>query len=130
MITGGRYDDEWNPHATSELITLNENQSGAVSKYGPTLPVTVWAQCMLNIEGAIYLFGGFQNNVTSNHVWILDSLEGQWRKGPSMKYERRWTSCSQMKTTEGQVVIVVAGGPVNGDKVEILDVASGHWISG
>ena len=70
LVMGGRYDKNWNPHATSELITLNEDLSLS-STYGPKFPMTVWGQSMVNLNGIIYLFGGYQNNVTSNHVWIL-----------------------------------------------------------
>ena len=60
----------WNPHATSELITLNEDLSIS-STYGPTFPTTVWGHSMINLNGSIYLFGGYQNNVTSKICGFL-----------------------------------------------------------
>ena len=153
MITGGRYDKAWNPHATSELITLNEDLSIS-STYGPTFPMTVWGHSMINLNGSIYLFGGYQNNVTSKNVWILDGktllmqgeeepiwiesfihvlfqdVNGHWRQGLSMRFERRWLSVGAFKTDDGRDQIVVASGPINGDKVEVFDVKSGEWTLG
>ena len=47
-----------------------------------------------------------------------------------MRFERRWPSVGAFKTDDGRDQIVVASGPINGNKVEIFDVESGDWILG
>ena len=47
-----------------------------------------------------------------------------------MRFDRRWPAVGAFKTDDGRDQIVVASGPINGDKVEVFDVKSRKWTLG
>ena len=47
-----------------------------------------------------------------------------------MRFDKRLPSVGAFKTDDGRDQIVVASGPINGDKVEVFDVKSGEWTLG
>ena len=79
---------------------------------GPDLPFKVKNHCMIYYDpNAIYLIGGIQNGVISNKTWIINpNQDFQIKEGPMLHVERWGHSCGKMISTDGKVVIVVAGG--------------------
>ena len=109
---------------------------------GPNLPFGVSSHAMVQVSPkAIYLIGGFQDNIITNKTWIIDPTNNfKVRKGPSLNEDRILHSCGRLMLNN-KVYIVVAGGQSTGsdglsldgiNSVEILDTSlpCQKWIKG
>ena len=111
---------------------------------GPNLPFGVSSHAMVQVSPkAIYLIGGFQDDIITNKTWIIDPTNNfEVRKGPSLNEPRILHSCGKLMLNN-KVYIVVAGGQntdsdgwydtLDGiNSVEILDTSlpGQKWIKG
>ncbi len=128
LVTGG-YD------ATSYL-----NSAEMLTKEGwesniPSLPVTVWAHCMVTVNSTtVMVIGGDQNGQDSGKTFYFTFGDESWTEGPELK-NRRWNhSCGKIRRNKDsqEMSIIVAGGFDKSylSSVEILDEGSSKWQTG
>ena len=111
---------------------------------GPNLPFGVSSHAMVQVSSkAIYLIGGFQDDIITNKTWIIDPTNNfKVKQGPSLNEDRILHSCGKLMLNN-KVYIVVAGGQSTGSdgdglsfdgtkSVEILDTSlpGQKWIKG
>ena len=111
---------------------------------GPNLPFGVSSHAMIQVSPkAIYLIGGFQDDIIANKTWIIDPTNNfKVKQGPSLNEDRILHSCGKLMLNN-KVYIVVAGGQSTGsdgdglsfdgtNSVEILDTSlpGQKWIKG
>ena len=111
---------------------------------GPNLPFGVSSHAMVQVSSkAIYLIGGFQDDIIANKTWIIDPTNNfKVKQGPSLNEDRILHSCGKLMLNN-KVYIVVAGGQSTGsdgdglsfdgtNSVEILDTSlpGQKWIKG
>ena len=111
---------------------------------GPNLPFGVSSHAMVQVSSkAIYLIGGFQDDIITNKTWIIDPTNNfKVKQGPSLNEDRILHSCGKLMLNN-KVYIVVAGGQntdsdgwyetLDGiNSVEILDTSlpGQKWIKG
>ena len=126
-IVGG--DDGNFPLSSTEFVYIDKP-----SKAGPELPFSIKKHGIVLIEKVVYIIGGWQGRVNSNHkVWIVDLLNDfSISEGPSLNVPRFGHTCGKM-VINGSTLIVVAGGSDGSnclDSVEILEYGSDQWIQG
>ena len=140
-LTGGcDSQDELNPGVnTTKLFSLDKPP-----QKGPNLPFGVSSHAMVQVSSkAIYLIGGFQDDIIANKTWIIDPTNNfEVKQGPSLNEDRILHSCGKLMLNN-KVYIVVAGGQSTGSdgdglsfdgtkSVEILDTSlpGQKWIKG
>ena len=140
-LTGGcDSQDELNPGVnTTKFFSLDKPP-----QKGPNLPFGVSSHAMVQVSPkAIYLIGGFQDDIIANKTWIIDPTNNfKVKQGPSLNEDRILHSCGKLMLNN-KVYIVVAGGQSTGsdgdglsfdgtNSVEILDTSlpGQKWIKG
>jgi hypothetical protein len=111
------------------------------------LPEALADHCMVKLNNSLLMLIGGENseqNLTSR-TWFLNTLSGNWSKGPDLKTARSWHSCNTMnwfnpRNSETEIVVVVAGGYITGidditASVELLflreyDLFQNGWVEG
>ena len=130
-ILGGFYFNGSNFHLDSTEFII-QGQTNEVP--GAKLPYPLDAMCAVKLsEQEIFVIGGRNKNVYTNHVWIYDPQNGFARnQGPSLNIGRDSHSCSIMRDGD-KTSIIVAGG-WDGDQqlhyVEIYDPTDNTWRLG
>ena len=126
-ITGG-YDSHLNDLNSTEFVTVNG------TTFGVELPITVHGHCMVQYQSdTILLIGGKQNGEwDSDMTWIIDLKNGfDFTEGPSLKEGRMYHSCGTMEDEYGNVLVIVAGGDVWMEPVEVLNTTlMKEWVEG
>jgi hypothetical protein len=103
----------------------------------PSLPVTTYAHCMVNVNSTtVMVIGGTQNSQGySGKTFYLTFGEENWTEGPELKNKRRWHSCGRIRRNkESQEMSIVVAGGLDGSltlaSVEILHEGSNEWQTG
>ncbi len=104
----------------------------------PSLPVTVWAHCMVTVNSTtVMVIGGSQNYKASGKTFYFTFGEESWTEGPELKKKRVHHSCGRIrKNNESQEMSIIVAGGLNGtygtflSSVEILDEGTNEWQTG
>jgi hypothetical protein len=101
----------------------------------PSLPVTIYAHCMVTVNSTtVMVIGGFQNNQYSGKTFYFTYGEESWTEGPELKIERRDHRCGKIRRNkESQEMSIIVAGGYDGSylsSVEILDEGSSEWQTG
>jgi hypothetical protein len=102
----------------------------------PSLPVTIYAHCMVTVNSTtVMVIGGQQNNQYSGKTFYFNFGKGSWTLGPEMKNKRGYHCCGKIRRNKEsrEMSIIVAGGYNNGSylsSVEILYEGSNKWQNG
>jgi hypothetical protein len=126
LVTGG-YDGSFSLKS-AEMLTEEGWESNI-----PSLPVTVWAHCMVTVNSTtVMVIGGFQNGSLSGKTFYFTFGEESWTERPQLKIKRRSHSCGKIRRNKDsqEMSIIVAGGYDDSSylsSVEILDEGSNEW---
>jgi hypothetical protein len=129
LVTGGIDDSVYLNSA--EMLTEEGWESNI-----PSLPVTIWAHCMVTVNSTtVMAIGGNQNGQISGKTFYFTFGEESWTEGPELKNKRRYHSCGKIRRNKEsqEMSIIVAGGYYGGSylsSVEILDEGSNEWQTG
>jgi hypothetical protein len=129
-VTGG-FDESGSPVNSAEMLTAEGWYSNI-----PSLPVTVWAHCMITVNSTtVMVIGGQQNDQFSGKTFYFTFGEESWTEGPELKNERVDHSCGKIrrnKESQEMSIIVAAGYDFSSrlSSVEILDEGSNGWQTG
>jgi hypothetical protein len=101
----------------------------------PSLPVTIWAHCMVTVNSTtVMAIGGFQNGQRSGKTFYFTFGEDSLTEGPELKNKREDHSCGKIRRNKEsqEMSIIVAGGNDGSylSSVEILDEGSNEWETG
>jgi hypothetical protein len=102
----------------------------------PSLPVTIWAHCMVTVNSTtVMVIGGYQNYYYSGKTFYFTFGEQSWTEGPELKNKRAGRSCGKIRRNkESQEMSIIVAGGYNGNfylsSVEILDEGSNDWQTG
>ncbi len=99
------------------------------STKGPDLPVPLWGHCMLMVNSNTAMITGGKDYPTESWLYDLDADTGKWTSVPSMTTGRHGHACGILSVSGSQVV-VVAGGRLAYQSVELWTVGSNRWIAG
>ena len=126
-IVGGDGGSKWYENVsgnTSEFISLEKEP-----QEGPDLPFTISHHSMVIYnEKSIFIIGGLQNGIVSNHTWIINpSNEFQINEGPSLNIRRKDHCCGKILIDDGIMLVVVGGYDEHNNvlnSIELLDPLS------
>ena len=124
LVTGGNNGYVLN---IAEMLTEEGWESNI-----PSLPVTVYAHCMVTLNSTTVMsIGGVHNGTFSKKTFYFTFGEQSWIEGPELIVERIYQSCGKIKRdmNSQEMSIIVAGG-LNTDilsSVEILVEGSNEW---
>jgi hypothetical protein len=126
LVTGG---EDGSSLKSAEMLTEEGWESNI-----PSLPVTIWALCMVTVNSTTEMvIGGVQNGF-SGKTFYFTFGEESWTEGPEMKKKRRYHSCGKIRRNKDsqEMSIIVAGGYdfFYLSSVEILDEGSNEWRTG
>jgi len=79
----------------------------------PTLPVTIYAHCMVTVYSTtVMAIGGYQNYQYSGKTFYFTFGEESWTEGPELKNRRWYHSCGKIRRNKEsqEMSIIVAGG--------------------
>jgi hypothetical protein len=131
LVTGG-YDDSGSDLNSAEMLTEEGWERNI-----PSLPVTIAAHCMANVNSTtVMVIGGVQNHQRSGKTFYFTFGEESWTEGPELKNKRSYHSCGKIRRNKEsqEMSIIVAGGYNDGSSilssVEILDEGSNGWQTG
>jgi hypothetical protein len=131
LVTGGK-DGPDSYLYSAEMLTEEGWESNI-----PSLPVTIWAHCMVAVNSTtVMAIGGYQNRQNSGKTFYFTFGEESWTEGPELKDKRRFHSCGKIRRNKDsqEMSIIVAGGWDGGSSylssVEILDEGSNEWQTG
>jgi hypothetical protein len=131
LVTGG-YDASLSDLKSAEILTEEGWERNI-----PSLPVTVWAHCMVTVNSTtVMVIGGYQNGPGSlGKSFYFTFGEESWTKGPELKKKRGYHSCGKIRRNkESQEISIVVAGGYDGSSylssVEILDEDSNEWQTG
>ncbi len=130
LVTGG--EDGFGSDLNSAEMLTEEGWERNI----PSLPVTVWAHCMVTVNSTtVMVIGGVQNGQYSGKTYYFTFGEQSWTEGPELKNKRRSHSCGKIrKDKESQEMSIIVAGGYNGSfylsSVEILDEGSNEWQTG
>jgi hypothetical protein len=102
----------------------------------PSLPVTVWAHCMVTVNPTtVMVIGGLQNGLIPGKTFYYTFREESLTEGPELKNKREGHSCGKIRRSkESQEMSIIVAGGYDGSSyfssVEILDVGSNEWQTG
>jgi hypothetical protein len=130
LVTGGR-DASFSSLNSAEMLTEEGWESNI-----PSLPVTVWANCMVTVNSTtVMVIGGVQNGQYSGKTFFFTFGEESWTEGPELKNKRGVHSCGKIRRNkESQEMSIIVVGGYDGfsylPSVEILDEGSNEWQAG
>ena len=128
LVTGGSDGAFLN---SAEMLTEEGWESNI-----PSLPVTIYAHCMVTVNSTRVLAIGGQQNGFSGKTFFFTFGEKSWTEGPELKNKRRFHSCGKIRRNKEsqEMSIIVAGGDIDVSSylssVEILDEGSNEWQTG
>jgi hypothetical protein len=101
----------------------------------PSLPVTIYAHCMVAVNSTtVMVIGGSQNVQFSGKTFYFTFGKESWTDGPALKYKRIFHSCGRIQSNKQSLdmSIIVAGGFDTSylPTVEILGDGSNEWKTG
>jgi hypothetical protein len=128
LVTGG-YDISASLNS-AEMLTEEGWESNI-----PSLPVTIYAHCMVTVNSTTVMAIGGQQNGLSGKTFYFTFGEESWTEGPELKNKRRFHSCGKIRRNKEsqEMSIIVAGGDDGFSRlssVEILDEGSNEWQTG
>jgi hypothetical protein len=130
LVTGG-YDVSGSDLNSAEML-IEEGWESNI----PSLPVTVYAHCMVTVNSTtVMAIGGIQNLQYSGKTFYFTFGEESWTEGPELKNTRRLHSCGKIRRNkESQEMSIIVAGGYDGSSllssVEILDEGSNEWETG
>ena len=115
---------------STELITINPPST----RYGPTLPKSLYAHCSVIVENTIFVIGGYSNGRGTKETLKIDIGTGKINNGPTMDFARRYHACTTYTNEKGENNILVVGHNFGdaSSTTEILKVNGGQlsWTRG
>ena len=116
--------------SSTEFVTIGEPPIKC-----PDLPFNASQHCMIQYDAStILLIGGLQDGCISGKTWIINPENGfEIKEGPPLNIARYRHSCAKMVSSNGKVLIIVAGGINKAavKSVEIWDPVSNEgWTFG
>jgi hypothetical protein len=130
LVTGG-YDGSLSYLNSAEML-IEEGWESNI----PSLPVTIYAHCMVTVNSTtVMVIGGAQNVQISGKTFYFTFGEESWTEGPELKNRRWYHSCGKIRRDKEsqEMSIIVAGGLYGSSRlssVEILDEGSNEWQTG
>jgi N-acetylneuraminic acid mutarotase len=129
LVTGG-VDESVFYLNSAEMLTEEGWESNI-----PSLPVTVWAHCMVTVNSTtVMVIGGYQNGQRSGKTFYFTFGEESWTEGPELKNQRGYHSCGRIRRNkESQEMSIIVAGGLDGSylsSVEILHEDSNEWHTG
>jgi hypothetical protein len=130
LVTGGY--DESGSYLNSAEMLIEEGWESNI----PSLPVTIYAHCMVTVNSTtVMVIGGAQNVQISGKTFYFTFGEESWTEGPELKNIRGFHSCGKIRRNkESQEISVIVAGGFDGSSelssVEILDEGSNEWQTG
>ncbi len=131
LVTGGYFGSS-SVLNSAEILTEQGWESNV-----PSLPVTIYAHCMLPVNSTtVMVIGGIQNGEYSGKTYFLTIGEERWMEGPELKNKRIGHSCGKIRRNKKsqEISIIVAGGYINYfsslSSVELLVKISNEWQTG
>jgi hypothetical protein len=127
LVTGGFNGSSLN---SAEMLTEEGWESNI-----PSLPVTIYAHCMVTVNSTtVMAIGGWRNGY-SGRTFYFTFGEESWTEGPELKNKRYHHSCGKIrrnKESQEMSIIVVGGsdGSSRLSSVEILNEGSNEWQTG
>ncbi len=129
LVTGG-YNESYSDLNSAEMLTEDGWESDI-----PSLPVTIYAHCMVTVNSTtVMAIGGWQNGY-SGKTFYFTFGEESWTEGPELKNKRGYHSCGKIRRNKEslEMSIIVSGGSDDSSylsSVEILDEDSNEWQTG
>ena len=117
----------------SSLDTAEVLSDGGWQDFSISLPVTIYAHCMVFVNSTtVMIIGGIQNGVgDSPNTFYFNTENEKWVAGPKLLSGRQQHSCGKLQRESGssQESVIVAGG-YGTKSVEILDNGASEWRTG
>ncbi len=129
LVTGGS-DASYSYLSSAEMLTEEGWES-----YIPSLPVTIYAHCMVTVNSTtVMVIGGVQNGQISGKTFYFTFGEESWTEGPKLKIKRFGHSCGKIRRGKKsqEMSIIVAGGYGGSylSSVEKMDEGLNEWQAG